>query len=1201
MRLDEGSPASAMPERIGPYAVAGRLGAGGMGTVYRGIHVATGAIAALKVVKVADMRLLESIRREIQALRSLCHPGIVRVVDDGVEAGMPWYAMQLVVGVTLGIRGCEIRAAGDAATGNSATLPSPRAVASSSAPPAVPVNAERLALSADAQRRLSTMVARLCGPLAYLHGEGIVHGDLKPANIIVSDQDVPVIVDFGMARWTRHVRAETDGGSREALEVFQPGGTLQYIAPEVLQNRLPDGRADLYALGCILYELLTGRPPFVGTQNHVIGGHLRQPITPPSRLVEGLASAVEGVVMGLLQKNPRHRIGYAEAVAARLRAAGVRAQDGIWSGAPLPRTYLYRPGFHGRRGDVDWLKRQVDKALISEQGGFALIRGESGIGKTRLVVELARHGAAEGMMVLTSECPDRRAVPLGGLRRWLQVMTDYCRSGTPPDAADKILGKRARVLADYEPTMATLPGLDRYPAPEQLPPKEAQLRLYAYLAEALKAFSEAERLLLIIDDLQWADELTLGFLDFAVRGGHLITPAILIVGTCRSEHEEVTLSALAARPGVSVLELGRLDQGSVAEMTSDMLSTAALSEGLAKHLMRHSEGNPFFVAEYLYAAAQEGLLVRDGSGDWRLAAGAISEETLQHLGLPSSLQELVRRRLQGLTSVEQATLAAAAVLGREARAETVRAVARLADTDFRAAAHELMRRQVLQEADSADSLRFCHDKLREVAHGELDGDRRKELHRRAAEVLTAEEGGGAASDSAGRDVGAARLGEHWEQAGEAAKALSCYVRSARLAADRFANSEAISLLLKCVALTPAPSAAAVELHNELGRILVLVGRLNEALAQQERAVAMARQLGAPVLECTALHGAGLVLLARGEVAEAERTLEAARAAGLAHVDRPTQARLLTSIGNLRYRQYRMDEAEALYQGVLARAIADGDRRLESEARSNLGTLQWGRGALQEAEIQFGAALSLARSSASKHQTLLALFNLGVIARAMGRRREAADLLCASLVIAREIGDIRREGMLLSNLGTVHEDAGDLEEARESYTRALRIFQTLGSRWNQGALLINIGSVSAASGALEAAEAALAQALAMAGELADPLLEGLALVETVRLRRRSGHAPSVLVPLIERAVALFASIDRRSELAEALCERGHVCLASGESAAESLRQVHELVGDTTAGAAGVLVEGALRRLCQAQAAYEAGRELVHGDALADRRG
>ncbi|WP_164010142.1 serine/threonine-protein kinase PknK [Pyxidicoccus trucidator] len=738
-------------ETLGPYRLLEVLGQGGMGVVYRGEHPDTGEAVAVKTVRAASEVPLASIRREIHALRRLRHAGVVRIVAEGVTDGLPWYAMELLRGQTL--RGA------------------------SAGQEAGPVGPERL-------RAVLTLVRRMCAPLAFLHANGLVHRDLKPENVFLRPDGTPVLVDFGIAA--------SFGGSR-GRETLDVGGTVvgsdAYMAPEQLRGGFVDARADLYALGCIFYELLTGRPPFLpGREGPVPHQHLHVAPVPPSRRVEGLSEAVDALALRLLAKKPPERPGYAEDVAAALDALG--AEGGGDGGDTAPRTpaYLYRPDLAGRGGELGRLMDALDAASRG-QGGRVFLGGESGAGKTRLALELASEATWRRMAVVTGECvpldaggADVHAAPLQPLRPLLLAVADRCNE-RGAEEADRLLGPRGRVLAAYEPSLTQLPGQGAQPEPPPLPAPEARARVLAALRDTLRAFAEVQPLLLVLDDLQWADELTLSFLQ-ELGAAHLASRPVLLVGTYRMDQMDAELRAVVGAPDAVRVEVGRLDAASAGEMVRGMLALREVPGPFVDALVRETSGNPFFIAEYLRAAIDAGLLFRAPSGEWLFEAGGSAGT--RPLPLPGSIVELIERRLADLGAEGRALAEAASVLGREQDAELLLATAALSEAAGLEAVEELRRRQVLEESGSG-RLRFVHDKLREVAYARIPAGPRQALHLRSAKLLERRYMG--TPELEGQ---AAALGHHWSRAGVPARASGWLAHAGDRARAAYANGDAIA-------------------------------------------------------------------------------------------------------------------------------------------------------------------------------------------------------------------------------------------------------------------------------------------------------------------------------------------------------------------------------------------------------------------------
>jgi hypothetical protein len=424
-----------IPVGLGRFRIVSVIAQGGMGVVYRAEDGDTGQVVAVKTVAGSRRLDLECLRREIHALSRLAHPGIIRILEQGVDAGLPWYAMELVEGTSLRqLLDGDGDGDGKAEATRSAGAPSARTRRR-------PKRGAQLAV-------LLQVIHRLCAPLAFLHGEGIVHRDLKPENVVVRPSGDPVIVDFGLA-------AQFSGPvSRDAVSAALHAelGTFGYMAPEQRRGELLDARVDIYALGCILYEALTGQLP------------MASPPARPAELTGDVDPALDAAVMRLLAPDPRERLGYVDDLASAL--AGMVAWEP--PRGPAPRTYLYRPSFAGRHDAL----AQLSSWLARDQGGLALVRGESGAGKTRLVMEAARAAVKRGLRVVTAECVPIEGTadaaiqdaPLHPLRPALRAVADHCRAEGAA-TTERILGRRGRVLAAYEPSLAEPPRcLPRQPA-----------------------------------------------------------------------------------------------------------------------------------------------------------------------------------------------------------------------------------------------------------------------------------------------------------------------------------------------------------------------------------------------------------------------------------------------------------------------------------------------------------------------------------------------------------------------------------------------------------------------------------------------------------------------------------------------------------------------------------------------------------------
>jgi serine/threonine protein kinase len=852
----------------GPYQVLSEMGRGGTGVVFKCRHEASGALAAVKVSRDTSRLQRDFIRKEVHMLARLARagvPGVVRVLDRGESEKALWYAMDFIDGLELGhilralwnvdadervsrtetgpltaLTLTALAGPSRAIRSSEPTLLAPTA-ASVTGPPSRSVPPDP-GCRAPAARGLADLVlqfgARLALTLAGIHAEGILHGDLKPRNIVLTTEGQPVLVDFGTALYTSDGRVMRELAQVEGVVHGTPG----YMAPEQILGEPLDGRCDLYALGVILYELIAGRPPFVSDQTHALNRqHLHVLPPPPSSWVDEVPPALDQLILRLLEKDPRHRIGHAldvhEILTSLLPATGSLTVD---QRHPPART-LYRPRLIGRTEVLRQLDDELERIFAGRSRGHLLLLGESGAGKTRLLNELGSRAGAVGLDVVASSCIEPPASATGlsapaleSLRPALQRIVDRHQLEAGP-APSEAIQESAAALAPYEPGMALLSGSTLPGLPAEL----ARSRVLRSLACLLRTHAEPNGIVVLLDDVQWADELTLAFLA-SEHVDVLAGSRVLIVGTCREEQLPAVLKSRIDSAATGTLGLERLSASQVNSLIADMLATPLVPEGVSEVLYRQSEGNPLFATEWLRAYVETGLLARDGKGSW--TASPIKLRDDQGPAVPGSLQELLDLRCGRLSPPQAEVLGLASVLGRTFTAEFLLSFDPEARNRITRILDELVGDRFLEET-SPGEYRFVHDRVRQIQHSAVPLERRRQLHRHVASTLEVTD------RHPSSDLPAA-LGHHWARAGEPEKAVPHLVAAAGTAEQKFANERAIELYRQTLAALDAIGANAPTLERtssilaqtavvaeSLADLLALSGRHEEARHNYDRAMA----------------------------------------------------------------------------------------------------------------------------------------------------------------------------------------------------------------------------------------------------------------------------------------------------------------------------------------------------------------------------
>ena len=668
------------------YQIQTHLGTGGMGEVYRVLDLEQSQACALKILntmmdqKAAHRRF----HREFQVLNRFQHPRLVRTYTWGFAEERPYFTMEYLPGKTL-----------------------------------EKVIADHALLGQFRASHFFALVQQLAEGLAYIHAQGAVHRDLKPSNIMVLETEEGIettILDMGLAK-LRHLHSASITQTGAAI------GTAEYMSPEQGKGLWVDHRSDLYSLGIILYEMLTGTPPFSG-QNpiSVIMKHIRE--IPPSMGEINIAvpDEIQQIVLKLLAKEPVDRFQSAEEVLRALPSEFVLPDD---EQRDVPMKVM-RPQFIGRESEMKTLRAMLRDVQAGEQR-VVLISGESGVGKSRLVEELLGDALIHDFL---------------------------CLKGAGQEEGGQIYGA---LISAFQGTVDLVTELPDSVESDKFSVMERWLQL-------LKSLRQKQPIVLCLEDIQWLDELTLEFLQYALRDPEPC-PFLLCL-TCQgsnleplSEEIENFIHSNAFAKAIRI-QLKNLPKKEVAYLAASMLGERSIPPDALQTLFRETGGLPLFVVEAVRTLVNADVVRQNVFGDWQWGE---FPETL----LSDDISEILHRRIATLPAVQQRVLEYACVFLSDFPFELLATIWRGDELELLDVLDELIAEGLLTaRGEDEDQYRFSQALCRRAIYDRMQNVRRRLLHREIGNALEETEDAEDLTEE---------LADHFAAAGEQDKAVK-YMR-----------------------------------------------------------------------------------------------------------------------------------------------------------------------------------------------------------------------------------------------------------------------------------------------------------------------------------------------------------------------------------------------------------------------------------------
>jgi len=1143
MTADLPTPVAPLPPeslRLGPYRVQRELGTGGMGTVFLAEVVESGKGAFGDLPSVGSPVALKCFhphlvgtddfagrfRREAKVGAQLQHENVVHTFDAGSAdlRGTPtsYLAMEFVEGQTLRDLISEL-----------GRLP------------------EELAV---------TVAQQVCAGLRAIHDAGITHRDLKPENVIITGDHRVKLMDLGVAK----VR---DASIRLSL-TGQFLGSVHYASPEQFRDpNSVDARTDLYALGILLHEMLTGQNPFYHQDLQVV---LRRTLTEAPRRVSLLCPEISPVLDqladNLAQKDPDARIATAAGVLDVLQSGEAsewwrRSGRSDWERTGR-RQSLRIPvereaPLIGREKEIAALRKVFDEVAEGERR-VVLLEGEAGVGKTRLIDEFAAslsdHGVAHKFTFA--------AFPPPGSGRAFQAFSEALRRELEGEDLEVAL---ARLLPEGAAVAEFAALVEGRPVGSESLSRDLVRSLFA---ACFRALAEDAPLLLVIEDAHLAGENGASLLSYLARDDR--ASRVMMVVTFRPVDDTHPLAPLAqggrdARIHHQVL--GRLGARDVGLLLRATLQSERLVQELGFRLLERTEGNPFFILEVLRSLKQEHVLLRRADGSWTISGTRID------LHVPDSVRELLHGTLARLGDEDRELLDVACVIGMEFEPDILAGILGVPRLALLKRLSQLERKHRLVHS-AGRKCRFDHQQLRETLYAELMDGLRQEYHAMVGEALERKQ---IPDDTATADISgsaAMLLAHHFLLGARLTDARRYVLPALQHALTMYASEDGVQIAQAFLDLDDAegatsPPALRVEALLALATCLGHEGRRAEERDVLERAADEVEATDVKTLRRRTFERRLSLHFGLGEFARAEVICRAALRTATRAKDRPGAIAALGNLGGALRSMGRFDDAVNALRRALSWVVPEASPLRRCLLTTSLGMVQVHRGHVASAQrlylqaraiaedfgmrsgpkvtvpksadedslrVQFvGLSRALGRYAESRvdaERTLLlstsapqpvreaaALLALGLLAGHLDQLGDARAALTQAHAATEAAGDQRFAGAILQALGENAVRARDADLARQRYAEALELRRKIGHRPGVCESLLALGQVAAMSGDLEAARPYLDEALDLAPALEMPGIAALARATAALLYAREGHRARARAELEEAHRAL----------------------------------------------------------------------------------
>ncbi|RMF61219.1 MAG: hypothetical protein D6748_02150, partial [Calditrichaeota bacterium] len=898
------------------------------------------------------------------------------------------------------------------------------------------------------------IISQLLSGLECAHQVGIYHRDIKPENILITPDDRVKILDFGIAKMA----------AKEGLTVAGDiMGTIEYMAPEQMMGEEADHRCDIYSTGVLLYQILTKKLPFTGdTSVAILYKQLNEDPIPPSELNPAISSELEQVILKALAKEKEDRWesarAFNEALLKVLRGVESRKKkiesDADWNlneelegGEDASRSgEKFQPVFVGREKEFSRLVRLYRKASQGK-GCTVVISGEAGVGKSTIAMQLQEYARKHQAFVLYGaslyqEGMDAYMPYIDALRGFFSKDSHLLPAENRLQIKNLVREKIPVLMEFTERFSTTFGGEGSISTP---PDQSNSPNILEGIHLLISLISTMRPVVVVIDDMQWADEASLRLFHYLSR--HISENRILQVGICRTDRFDLQqngkpaqivdiLSRMRREDIFDEVTLNRFSREMCEKLVDETLGSVNFTEEFYEIIYQETKGNPFFVLETLKLLNENGTIYLQ-DGVWYNRSDQIKLE------VPNRVEDVFVRQFRELSDQDREILQVASVIGYKFDATILARLLGMRRIDLLKTLHRFQTDLQLLNSNE-DGFQFEHPMLKELLYNEIPPALRKEYHLMIAqelEMMYGPEFGALVGDVA----------NHYLHAGEEQKALPLLYQAAnrafKISAYRQASLffEALMDIWKKRQQLPE-GATLSELYLKLGICYEENGLWEKSLTVYQYLL---------------------------ELSQTEE-------------DPQGQIGALRRMGRIYDHQGKFEKALEMYNHCLEILEKHPLQNVRSMIYNNMGLVYFQKGEYQLAREYFEKTIEAVDCEVGEIDKAHASTNLGIIASIHGDLNEALNYYQTALEIYLKRGNTRQLPRVYHNMGMAYSDLGEWEKSVQAFEKCLEMLDSADSKHLRGLTYLNLGKAYARQGNLEDARSFTDKAFKLFKRLGDSL-------------------------------------------------------------------------------------------------------------------